>query len=82
MEHTDTMYESHNSSNQTMRCSRPVARELLLNQWKRLTLSELEATHYIKPGIALLIERKYGIHRSLTENYLSNLERTLPVMTQ
>ena len=60
-------------------CNRRVLCELLLQQWNRLTKYELEKTRYIKHQIALLIERKYGINHILTENYLSNLERTLPM---
>jgi len=51
----------------------------LLSQWKELTPTELERTRHDRHQIALLIERKYGIHAILTENYLKNLERTLPL---
>jgi hypothetical protein len=37
-----------------------------------------EGAGFFKRRIALLIQRKYGIYYQLTENYLSNLERTLP----
>lgn len=57
-----------------------VIQNLLLQQWQRLTLGEIESTHYVKHSIARLIERKYGINSRLMENYLSNLERTLPLM--
>ncbi len=54
---------------------------LLQQQWKRLTWDEIEETCFIRREIALLIERKYGIRHTLMENYLSNLERTLPFNT-
>lgn len=53
----------------------------LLDQWKRITREELEETGHTRQGIARLIECKYGIHFRLVENYLSNLERTLPILT-
>jgi len=51
----------------------------LLNQWKDLTPAELEDTYHDRHRIALLIEQKYGVQPELTENYLQNLERTLPL---
>lgn len=50
----------------------------ILSQWKEITPEELEFTQRDRHRIALLIERKYGVHAVLTENYLKNLERTLP----
>lgn len=60
-------------------CERSVLEDLILQQWKKITRQELEKTAYSKKKIALLIERKYGVHHALMENYLSNLERTLPI---
>jgi len=60
-------------------CNTDSLKAVLLNQWKRITPRELEETGYIKSKIAFLIECKYGIHSRLTENYLSNIERTLPL---
>lgn len=51
----------------------------LLNQWPRLTRQELEYTRHNRHAIAELIERKHGIDATLVENYLSNIERTLPL---
>lgn len=50
----------------------------ILSQWQDITPEELEVTMRDRHLIALLVERKYGIHAVLTENYLKNLERTLP----
>jgi len=79
MQYTYKTYSRFDAVNQTMRCSRRVIRDLLLQQWKRLTPKEIDETNFSKLKIALLIERKYGIHSRLTENYLSNIERTLPL---
>lgn len=64
---------------QPVACDRSVLSHLILQQWKRITCSDLEKTGYGKRSIALLIEQKYGVHHTFTENYLSNLERTLPL---
>ena len=76
-------YGKHNevpdASNQEIQCSKNAMRELLLQQWRRLTPNDLEETEYVKEQIAILIQYKYGIDSQLIENYLSNLERTLPV---
>ena len=66
------------SANNALNVSHSAIKDLLLQQWNRLTDKELEETGYIKKRIALLIQGKYGIHSLLLENYLSNLERTLP----
>ena len=62
-----------------MQCNPHLLSHMLLQQWNRLTLSEIEETQYIKRNLALLIEQKYGINHVLAENYLSNIERTLPL---
>lgn len=66
-------------ANTVMTCNHQEVRALLLQQWKELTAAEIEATGYSKEKLAQLIERHYGIHHRLGENYLSNLERTLPM---
>jgi len=81
MQYAYRTHEVRDMADQPMRCSRKIIRDLLLVQWKRLTFKEIEATHYSKSKIALLIESKYGIHWRFTENYLSNIERTLPLAT-
>jgi hypothetical protein len=53
--------------------------EQLLKQWQGITRDELEETHHDRCAIARLIERKEGISAQLVENYLINLERTLPL---
>lgn len=50
----------------------------LLDQWHDITREELENTQHDRHKIARLIERKEGIPAPLVENYLENLERTLP----
>ena len=64
---------------QSVACDHEVLAKLILQQWERVTRSQLEKTRYIKRKIALLIEQEYGVYHLFTENYLSNLERTLPL---
>ena len=52
----------------------------LLNQWKELTRQDLECTDHSRYAIAKLVERKHGINARLVENYLCNVERTLPLL--
>lgn len=52
----------------------------LLNQWHHITRQELEYTRHNRRAIAELIERKYGVDALLVENYLRNVERTLPLL--
>jgi hypothetical protein len=67
------------ADDQPMACSPHVLVALLVLQWKKLTRQDIEATHYCKRQLAALIEQKYGINRLLAENYLSNIERSLPL---
>jgi len=60
-------------------CDWPALEAQLLLQWNRLTARELDNTAADRHEIALLVERKYGIHYQLVENYLSNFERTMPL---
>lgn len=62
-----------------MRCNRQRLSDLLLQQWKRLTQTDLEKVRYSKREIALLIEQEYGVHHLIAESYLTNLERSLPM---
>lgn len=55
-------------------------RKQILSQWDRVTPNELEDTHHDRRRIARLIGAKYGVQSILIENYLRNLERTLPLM--
>ena len=52
----------------------------LLQQWNLLTPKDLMAIGPSRTHIAALVSRKYGVNAVLVENYLSNLERTLPLM--
>ena len=70
-------HEGH--SEHPMHCSPNILLDLLMAQWKKLTRQEIEATRFYKRRIALLIEQKYGINSLLAENYLTNIERTLPL---
>ena len=51
----------------------------LLEQWHKLSPTELERTGQNRHKMAELIYEKYGVHPVLVENYLKNLERTLPL---
>jgi hypothetical protein len=68
------------NSNGVMSCNWNVLCEQLMQQWVRLTRSELEATGHNRHRIALLIQRKYGITAEMADNYLCNFERTLPTL--
>lgn len=67
------------SYDRPMRCNRAALAELIQNQWKRITRERMEHARYGKHALARLIEEEYGIHYTLAENYLSNLERSLPL---
>ena len=62
-----------------IRCNWEALRMQLLLQWKRLTPREIDETGPSRHGLALLIQRRYGIACELIENYLMNFERTLPL---
>jgi len=62
-----------------MRCNRAALADLLVRQWKRLTREQIESTRYNKHALARLIEGEYDIHHTIAENYLGNLERSLPL---
>ena len=65
--------------NDVIACDWQAISAQLLSQWKKITKAELERTQHNRYQIALLVEEKYGVHAMLTENYLRNLERTLPL---
>jgi len=67
-------------SNEMVSCEWEAFSSQLLSQWGQLTPNELEATGHQRHDIAALIEYKYGINAALIENYLFNLERTLPLL--
>ncbi len=72
-------FEPHDDETILVHCNRNAIKELLMQQWRSLTQEDIEATHYRKAELAELIERRYGIHHRLAENYLNNLQRTLPL---
>jgi hypothetical protein len=65
----------------TMMCDWPSLRAQLLAQWGRLTGRELDTAGRDRHQIAVLVQRKYGVSARLVENYLCNLERTLPSLS-
>ncbi len=65
--------------NDTVTCDWNALSQQLLEQWHELTREELESTCQERRAIAELIEEKEGIAAPLVENYLRNLERTLPL---
>ena len=66
-------------ANDSINCDWKAISTQLLSQWRKISKAELESTHHNRHEIALLVEEKYGVHAVLTENYLKNLERTLPL---
>ena len=69
-----------NKNSEWMVCDWQALCAQLLFQWNRLTHDELEKTGANRRRIAVLVSEKYGIDTKLVENYLSNLERTLPLV--
>lgn len=53
--------------------------EQLMFQWNRLNRDELDEAGPDRHRVAELIQRKYGVSSRVIENYLSNLERMLPM---
>jgi len=66
------------SVSRNITCEWQALREQLLQQWQKLSYSELEDTFHNRHLIAELIHHKYGISTEMAENYLYNFERTLP----
>lgn len=60
-------------------CDWESLRKQLLEQWNKLSPADLDRTGSDRHGIALLVGRAYGISAPLVENYLANMERTLPL---
>ena len=67
------------NDNDILDCDWASVRDQLLEQWKRLSKRELDAAGPHRQAIASLVQNKYGIDSVLVENYLANLERTLPL---
>jgi hypothetical protein len=66
--------------NRIAACDWPSLRNQLLAQWSRLSKAQIDKVGPNRHKIAMLVENQYGISAPLVENYLSNLERTLPVL--
>ena len=77
-----THRQAINDNNVLLRCDWPRLRAQLLTQWERLAQADLDNAGPDRRSIAVLVQREYGVSAILVENYLSNLERTLPVQTQ
>lgn len=69
-----------NKNNEWMVCDWQALCAQLLLQWNRLTPDELKQAGANRTRIASLVSKKYDIDTRLVENYLSNLERTLPLV--
>ncbi|NBO17761.1 MAG: hypothetical protein EBV03_00760 [Proteobacteria bacterium] len=67
------------NDNAYLECDWNSVRGQLMEQWTLLSQKDLEAAGPNRYAIAELVERVYGISHELIENYLSNLERTLPL---
>lgn len=70
-----------NLNRETLMCDWPSLRTQLLLQWGRLTGRELDGAGRDRHAIAMLVQRKYGVSARMVENYLTNLERTLPALS-
>ncbi len=60
-------------------CDWESLRTQLLDQWKRLSASDVDHAGPSRSRIARLVERKYGVDSVCVENYLRNFERTMPL---
>ena len=60
-------------------CDWPIFCTQLLSQWPRLTLPELNNTKHNRHQVAMLVQQKYNITSQMIENYLWNIERTMPL---
>jgi hypothetical protein len=65
----------------TMMCDWASLRTQLLTQWGLLSGRELDMAGRNRHEIAMLVQHKYGVSAGMVENYLSNLERTLPTLS-
>lgn len=63
-----------------LQCDWGILRQQLLTQWSRLTGKDIDSAGPSRHNLAALVQRKYGIEARLVENYLRNLERTLPAL--
>ncbi|MES2984724.1 MAG: hypothetical protein V4735_06020 [Pseudomonadota bacterium] len=68
------------NSHEWMVCDWQALCAQLLQQWNRLSASDLEDVGPSRRELAALVQRKYDIALPLVENYLANLERTLPLI--
>lgn len=78
--YSDYMASMANGHNNIISCDWDSLRTQLLLQWENLTKKELDNAGPDRGRIAHLVESKYGVSAPLVENYLMNLERTLPVL--
>ncbi|GEM_PF-4272036 len=66
------------SANDSVACHWPTLRSRLLAQWHKLSIQELNDIGPQRHRLALLVQAKYGIAWQLVENYIRNMERSLP----
>lgn len=71
---------THRFSADILQCDWGSLRQQLLAQWSRLTGKDIDTAGPNRHNLATLVQRKYGIEARLVENYLRNLERTLPAL--
>ena len=64
--------------NDIIDCHWPTLRTMLLMQWRKLSAKELNEAGPKRRRIAMLVQKKYGVAWQLVENYLFNIERSLP----
>lgn len=69
-----------NKNSEWMVCDWQALCAQLLFQWNRLTQDELKSAGANRTRIARLVSEKYDLDIRLVENYLANLERTLPLV--
>ena len=68
-----------NKNNEWMVCDWQALCAQILQQWNRLVPDDLARIGPSRRCIAALVQQEYDIDSALVENYLRNLERTLPL---
>lgn len=62
-----------------IRCNWLSLRSYLTDHWKNISAKELDQAGPSRKKIVFLFGKKYGFGSQMAENYLRNIERTLPL---
>ncbi len=73
------MMHTIKKSSDPLNCNWPALRSYLINEWEGISANELDKLGPNRDDIAILFGKKYGFTWKMAENYLRNIERTLPL---